>query len=144
MPQFSTPAQIAEQLAREFFDRVWTPPHDIDAIDDLMTPDYAITTAGTTIRGRAAFKAWVAAFHRRLHGATNEILDIFANPTGDRVVARWICSGVNNGLLDLPADQRHISFSGIAIWTVRDRRLAECWVERAGLELYRQLTGGAS
>lgn len=143
MSQFLSPMLIAEKLARDFFDRVWTPPHEIDAIDDLMTEDYTITTAGTTICGRSAFKDWVADFHRRLPDATNQILDIFANAAGDRVVARWICSGRNNGLLGLPPDNQPVAFSGIAIWAVRDARLSECWVERAGLELYQQLTRSA-
>ncbi len=50
-------AETAEALAREFFQRVWAPPHDLDAIDELMTEDYRITTAGQVVEGRAAFKA---------------------------------------------------------------------------------------
>lgn len=41
--------------------------------------------------------------------AIDEVRDVFASPSGDRVVARWICSG-------------------------RNCRLAECWVERGGPE----------
>lgn len=125
----------AERLAREFLGRVWALPHDLDAIDELMTEDYVITSAGKVIRGRSAFKAWVADFHDALQGATNQVIDVFANPSGDRVVSRWICTGTNNGLFGLPADGRPVSFSGVAIWAVRDDRLSECWVERSGLEL---------
>ena len=132
--------ESAERLAREFLERVWTLPHDLDAIDELMTEDYVITSGGKKIRGRAAFKAWVADFHRIMPGATNQVLDVFANPTGDRVVSRWVCTGQNNGLFGLPPDGRTVSFSGLAVWAVRDGRLAECWVERAGLELYLELS----
>ena len=130
----------AERLAREFLGRVWAPPHDLDAIDKLMTEDYVITSGGRVIRGRSAFKAWVAEFHRVLPGATNRVFDVFATPAGDRVVSRWVCTGRNNGLFGLPPDGRTVSFSGLAVWTVRDGRLAECWVERAGLELYLELS----
>lgn len=133
-------SHTAAELPVEFFRRVWAPPHDLDAIDELMTEDYVITTGGATIRGRAAFKAWVGEFQRRLIDATNETLDVFANPEGDRVVSRWICRGRNNGIFDLPPDGRAVAFSGIAIWRVRDGRLAECWVERAAWEAYRALT----
>jgi hypothetical protein len=34
----------AERLVREFFRRVWAPPHDLDAVDELMTE---------VLRGRA-------------------------------------------------------------------------------------------
>ena len=130
----------ASELPVEFFRRVWAPPHDLDAIDELMTEDYVITTGGTAIRGRATFKAWVGEFQRRLLDATNETLEVIANEAGDRVVSRWICRGRNNGIFDLPPDGRAVAFTGIAIWRVRDGRLAECWVERAAWEAYRDLT----
>ncbi len=120
----------AEKLAREFLGRVWGPQHDIDAIDELMTEDYVIHSGGREIRGRAAFKAWVAEFFRTMPGAEDEIVDVFASSAGDRVVARWINRGRNNGVFGLPADGRPIAFHGISVWRVRDRRLAECWVER--------------
>ena len=51
----------------------------------------------------------------------------------------WICSGRNNGMLGLPADGRPVAFTGIAIWEVRDGKLARCWVERSAWELYQNL-----
>jgi predicted ester cyclase len=139
--QASTAAQrTAQQLPVEFFRRVWAPPHDLDAIDEMMTEDYAITTGGTVIRGRDAFKRWVGEFQRRLLDARNETLEVFASPAGDRVVSRWICRGRNNGIFDLPPDGREVAFSGIAIWRVENGKLAECWVERAAWEAYRALT----
>ena len=132
---------VAERLPVEFFSRVWAPPHDLAAIDALMTEDYAITSGGTTIRGREAFKAWVREFQQRLPDATNETLEVFANASGDRVVSRWVCRGRNGGIFGLPADGRPVEFSGIAIWRVADGRLAECWVERAAWEAYTALAG---
>lgn len=129
----------AEHLAREFFRRVWAPPHDLGAIDELMTEDYRITTAGRLVEGRDAFKAWVADMQRTVRDATNAHLEIITNAAGDRVVSRWTTRGRNNGMFGLPADDRPVEFSGIAIWRVRDGRLAECWVERSALELYQAL-----
>ncbi len=129
----------AERLARTFFERVWTPPHDLDAIDELMTEDYRITTAGRVVDGRAAFKAWVGAMQATIQEATNEHLELFTNAAGDRVVSRWVTRGYNQGMFGLPADGRPVQFSGIAIWRVEGDRLAECWVERSALELYEQL-----
>ena len=143
MPDQATPARRAEQLAVEFLDRVWGPSHDLDAIDELMTPDYVITSGGRAIRGREVFKAWVAEFQGHLHDARTRSVEAFANPAGDRVVSRWICTGRNYGMLGLPADGRPVAFTGIAIWAVRGGRLAECWVERSAWELYQELTGPA-
>lgn len=137
-----TPAKRAEQAAIAFLARVWNgTDNDLDAIDELMTEDYKIHSAMKTISGRDPFKKWVADFQVVLMGARNEILDVFANEAGDRVVARWLCSGANNGMFGLPADGRPVEFSGIAIWRVENGKLAEGWIERAGLEAYRALTG---
>lgn len=80
----------AERLAREFFRRVWAPPHDLDAIDELMTENYRITTAGSVVDGRDAFKAWVASMQKQVRQATNEHLEIITNSAGDRVISRWV------------------------------------------------------
>lgn len=132
----------AERLAYEFLSRVWGPAHDLDAIDALMTEDYVIHSAGSSIRGREVFKAWVRSFQTVLLDARNEILEVFADASGERVVSRWLCTGRNNGIFGLPPDGRDVAFTGIAIWRVQDGRLAECWAERAALEAFRALTDG--
>jgi predicted ester cyclase len=125
-------ARQAERLARQFLSRVWGRAHDLSAIDELMTRDYRLDSAGTKIRGRRAFKAWVADFQRRMPGATNRVLDVFADAAGSRVLARWVCSGRNGGIFGLPPDGRPIRFSGLSVWSVRGGRLSACWVERSG------------
>jgi len=94
-----------------------------------MTDDYEITTAGSLIKGRENFKTWVSEFHQVLLEATTQSLDVFSDAQGERVVSRWICSGINNGILGLPADHKRVSFSGIAIWTITDGRFSTCWAE---------------
>jgi predicted ester cyclase len=138
-----TPARAAERLPVEFFARVWGPAHDLSAIDEMMTEDYVITSGGSVIRGRDEFRRWVQEFQTRLLDARNETFEVFANPAGDRVVSRWICRGRNNGIFNLPADGREVAFTGIAIWRVEGGKLAECWVERAALEAYKELTAGS-
>ena len=133
------PVGFAEQLILNFFGRVWTPPHDLSAIDEMMTEDYVITSGGNLIKGRDAFKEWVRQFQTLLLEARTESQEVFSSASGNRVVSRWICSGKNNGIFGLPANGRFVSFTGIAIWTIRDGKLAECWVERSAFELYAQL-----
>ena len=135
-----SPAAKAEQLALTFLARVWGPDHELDAIDELMTEDYVIVSGGKTIAGREPFKRWVQQFQQVLLDARTINQEMFANAAGDRVVSRWLCSGRNNGMLGLPADGRPIQFTGVAIWEVRDGRLATCWAERSAWELYQDLT----
>lgn len=132
-------ASKAVQLALEFLQRVWGLPHDIDAIDELMTEDYVITSGGKVIKGREAFKNWVKDFQHLLTDAVTTNEEAFSNSAGDMVVSRWICKGKNNGIFGLPPDNRPVSFTGIAIWKIRDGKLAECWAERSAFELYQQL-----
>lgn len=137
-----SPAEAAVALVHEFFARVWGPDHELGAIDDIMTEDYQITSGGTLIAGRTAFKGWVLGFQHVLNEARTVPLESFANVAGDRVVSRWLCTGRNNGIFNLPPDGREVAFTGIAIWRVADQRLAECWVERAALEVYQSLSSG--
>jgi len=130
---------LGVQHVLDLFARVWHAPHDLSAIDELMTEDYVITSGGRTIRGRDAFKDWVRQFQRVLADAKTDSIEAFTNAAGDRVVSRWVCSGRHNGMLGLPPTGRPVSFTGIAIWTVREGRLAECWVERSAWELYQEL-----
>ncbi|MEQ8906545.1 nuclear transport factor 2 family protein [Ekhidna sp.] len=58
----------AEKLVLEFLGRVWGPTHELNAIDELMTEDYTITTGGKVIKGRANFKAWVTEFPNQTQG----------------------------------------------------------------------------
>jgi hypothetical protein len=133
---------IPEKLVLDFFNRVWSNPHELDAIDELMTEDYSITTAGKVVKGRNEFKNWVAEFQKQLLDAKNESIDLFYNEEKNKVVSRWNTSGRNNGLFGLKPDNRYISFTGIAIWTIKDNRLSECWVERSAYEMYQNLISG--
>ena len=128
-------------LALEFLERVWGEAHELQAIDELMTDDYAITSGGHVIRGRAAFKAWVADFQSKLADARTKSVAVFAGAHGAMVVSRWICTGRNNGIFGLAPDNRPVSFTGIAIWRIADGKLAECWAERSAHEAYLQLSG---
>lgn len=128
------------QLAKQFFQEVWSPPANHKAIDELMTEDYEIVSAGKSIKGRENFKEWIENFHKVLLNPKNKIEDIFEDPSGNKVVSRWTCSGINNGIFDLEPNQEKISFTGIAIWEVKNGRLSKCWVERSALELVKSLT----
>ncbi len=139
-PPRDTTKNTPKTLVLDFFERVWHHPHDLDAIDELMTEDYCITTAGKMVKGRELFKSWVGEFQKQLLDAKTENVTLFYNEEKDSVVSRWVCSGRNNGLFGLEPDKRFISFTGIAIWTIRDNRLSECWVERSAYELYQDLT----
>ncbi|MFF0791803.1 nuclear transport factor 2 family protein [Streptomyces spiralis] len=74
-----------------------------------------------------------------------EVTGTFQNQDGSRVASRWCVHGLNNGVMGTEAEGRPVSFTGTAVWAVReDGKLLHNWVERAGWELYRRLTAAPS
>ena len=133
------PARSAVALVEQFWQRVWNPPYDLKAIDELLVEDFVITNAGIDVSPRPAFKQWVASFQARIGDLRLEPIETFANAEGTRAVSRWVVTGTNQGVLGTPADGRPVRFTGIAVWEIRDGRLAHNWVERSAWELYQSL-----
>lgn len=66
--------------------------------------------------------------------------EIFTGMEGKRVVSRWQATGRNRGLFGTAANGEPVEFTGLAVWEVRDGRLAHNWVERSAYELFKRLT----
>ena len=134
-----TGAPTPEHTLLQFWEGVWNPPYDLALVDRLMTEDFVITSAGTDITGRAAFKDWIKGFQAKIADLRMSNRDIFPSADGKRVVSRWVASGRNRGMFGTSADDRAVEFTGIAIWEVRDGKLAHNWVERSAYELAQKL-----
>lgn len=127
-------------VVEAFWASVWQ-ARNPEAVDDFVVDDFVITTGGERVEGRENFKAWVRAFLDKIHGFELEIIETFQNHDGSRVASRWRVHGKNNGILGLEPDRRPISFTGTAVWSVReDGKLLHNWVERASWEQFQRLT----
>jgi steroid delta-isomerase-like uncharacterized protein len=134
------PAASSAEIVESFWHAVWN-GHDPDAVDEFVVDDFVITSGGERIEGRENFKAWIRAFLAQVHDLELEIVETFQNQDGSRVASRWKVHGRNNGVLGTEPDGRPISFSGTAVWEVReDGKLLHNHVERASWELYQRLT----
>ncbi|MFF8908699.1 nuclear transport factor 2 family protein [Streptomyces olivaceoviridis] len=81
-------------------------------------------------------KKWIRGFLDQVDGLRLEVIETFQNQDGSRVASRRRVHGRNNGVLGTEADGRPNSFTGTAVWTVReDGKLLHNWVERASWEL---------
>ena len=126
-------------IVEAFWAAVWQ-GQDFDAIDRFCVEDFIITSGGIDVISRASFKAWAHQFNQLITGLKFDVIESFQNADGSRVASRWRVSGRNNGMFGLPADQREISFTGTAIWKIReDGKLMHNWVERASWEAYTAL-----
>jgi steroid delta-isomerase-like uncharacterized protein len=121
----------AVEIVESFWDEVWNSA-DPAAADRFVTEDFVITNAGRDIVGREAFKSWIAAFLADLHEMRLDVIESFANSDGSRVACRWRVTGTNNGFDHTAAIGERLSFTGTAVWQVReDGKLLHNWVERA-------------
>ncbi|WP_084215846.1 ester cyclase [Pseudonocardia spinosispora] len=128
------------EIVEAFWDAVWN-GRDPERVDDFVVDDFVITSGGERVEGRENFKAWVAAFLATIDDLELEVVETFQNHDGSRVASRWRVRGRNNGILGTVPDGQPLSFTGTAVWAVReDGKLLHNWVERASWELYGRLT----
>lgn len=95
-----TPEESAA-LVERFWDEVWRACNP-DAIDNFVTDDFVITTAGVDVAGPEDFKAWVAAFQSTITDLKWETIETFSNVTLPRSVA----------VSDHWPEQRHVRTAG--------------------------------
>ncbi|RYD17699.1 MAG: hypothetical protein EOP88_25210 [Verrucomicrobiaceae bacterium] len=129
------PKTAGEQLVAELWKNVYNLPQDLDTIDRVCAEDVILTSSGTDVVGRAAFKKWAATFSSRIKDIRLVNNEMFTSADGTRVVSRWTVTGTNAGMFGTPADGKPVKFTGIAIWEIRDGKLAHNWVERSAWEL---------
>jgi SnoaL-like polyketide cyclase len=95
---------------------------------------------GCNVVSKTKFQEWASAFIAKITELRFEVIETFQNEDGSRVASRWRITGKNNGILGTAADQQPISFTGTAVWAVReDGKLCHNWVERSSFELFQQL-----
>ena len=115
-------------VVRRFVEEVQN-NHDIDAVDELFSPDMVNHTPmpvpgieNTNEGFKQFFSAMLAAFpdaHFTIHDQVAE---------GDTVVTRKTFHGTNEGeFMGMPATGRQVSMDIIDIWRVADGRLTEHW-----------------
>ena len=127
------------KIVEEFWERVWKARNPA-AIDDFVVDDFVLTTGGVEVVSKRKFKEWASAFMAQINELQFEVMETFQNEDGSRVASRWRITGKNNGILGTAADQQPISFTGTAVWAVRDDgKLSHNWVERSSFELFQHL-----
>ncbi|MFM0337016.1 ester cyclase [Paraburkholderia fungorum] len=134
--------QNSVELMETFWKEVWQTPNNVDAVDKFVAEEFVLTTGGREIVGREAFKHWVRELQAQIGELKFDIVHTFQSADGKCVSARFRISGLNNGMMGFPADQRPIEFTGNAIWHVGPQgRFVRNWVERSAFEMFRDLQG---
>jgi hypothetical protein len=128
------------KIVEDFWEAVWI-SRNPEAVQRFVVEDFVITAGGVDIVGKERFAAWVEQFLAKITDFHFEVTETFQNAEGSRVASRWRVTGRNNGFLGTEPDQRPISFTGTAVWAIReDGKLLHNWVERSSWEVFQQLT----
>ena len=126
-------------IVERFWHHVWKDRRP-EAIADFVVDDVVLTTGGVDIRGKDNFIAWARDFLGKINDFHFEVIETFQNQDGSRVASLWRVTGRNNGMMGTDANQKPISLTGTAIWSVReDGKLLQNRVERAAWEAYLQI-----
>jgi len=113
-----------KQLISRYYDEVWG-DGNVDAIDELLTPDHVDETPPPGFDGTRAAQKQIAAMMRDTStDKTIEVLDVVVD--GDRAAGVWRMAWTQIGDLwgMVPADGERIELEGIDYFQVRDGRIS--------------------
>ncbi len=124
---------------RQIIDQGWN-KGNMDALDDLISPDFVNHAASNPNETRDGFKQRVQMV--RIAFPDWEMTADEMLGEGDRVVTRWRARGTHRGSFrGIAATGKKIEVTGIAIDRVLDGKRVEGWVEWDMLGLLQQLGG---
>ncbi len=124
---------------RQIIDQGWN-KGIMDALDDLISPDFVNHAASNPNETRDGFKQRVQMV--RIAFPDWEMTADEMLGEGDRVVTRWRVRGTHRGSFrGIAATGKKIEVTGIAIDRVLDGKRVEGWVEWDMLGLLQQLGG---
>ena len=130
-----------KDVVRRFVDEVLAAGR-IEAIDELVAPDFVSHTWGMTDAGRDALSSKTPQVHSRLADVEMTIEDLVAD--GDRVVVRLTSAATPTGeFMGVPAAGKRYTIGEIHWFRVRDGQVVEHWHQMDGLGLMRQIGADA-
>jgi predicted ester cyclase len=116
-------------LVRREQEELWNHTGDLDAAGELFAPELA-----------EAARQEAADFRRGFPDVVSTIEDLVAE--GDRVAARWRARATHLGeYVGVPPTGREVEFTGISVYRIEGRRIAESWTVEDDLGLMRQIGG---
>ncbi|MCA1184871.1 MULTISPECIES: ester cyclase [unclassified Saccharopolyspora] len=112
---------------------------DVDALDELLAPGYARTSASDgAVQDRAGFKESILTTREAFPDLTTEVEELVEE--GDRVVIRWRSRGTHTEtFLDVPPTGRAVEVVGVTFATFDGDRVTAEWVTWDPRQLLRAL-----
>ncbi len=125
-------------IVRKFFE-VGPSQGDLAAADALLHPEFSLhTPLPTPGPGIEAMNNVITTCRAAFHGLHVTVDDIMAD--GDKVTARFTARGVHKGeFMGLPHTGKAITMTGIEIFRIKEKKIAELWGEANLMGLLQQL-----
>lgn len=125
-------------LIRRYYEELWN-RWNYALIDKLIDPDIAFRgSLAVTVHGRNDFQQYMSTVRTAFPDFHNTIDELIAE--GETVVARLSYRGTHEGdLFGVAATGHAITYSGVAIFQIRNRMIVEGWVMGDTAALMRQL-----
>ena len=126
-----------KQLLRRLFEEGMN-RNDAAVIDELVAPGYVNHDFPLPVRGADGFKQIVAIFRGGFPDIRVTIEDEFED--GDKVGSRGTFTGTHRGeFMGVPPTDKAVSIKYLDLWTVKDGKLLETWVQMDMMGLMQQL-----
>ena len=131
-------AEQNKSIVHRWVEEGWN-KHNVALIDQLYSPAYYQHETGPeTVNSSEALKQFVSGYLSAFPDLQFTIDDLVAE--GDRVVWRFVASGVNSGpFMGGPATGKPVAVAGIIIFRLENSRIAEGWLNLDMLGLLQQL-----
>ena len=120
-------SEETKAIIRRYYEQLWN-HWDLAVADELVAPTVRFRgSLGIAVEGLDGFRGYVETVRRAFPDFHNAIQELIAE--GDTVVARLRYGGTHRGeLFGLPATGRRVVYDGVAIFRLRDGKIAEGWV----------------
>jgi steroid delta-isomerase-like uncharacterized protein len=113
-----------KQLVRRLYEECFNSGR-LELLDQLIHADFA---GADGRRGPEAFAGTIAPFLRSFPGVHYTVEDLVAER--DRVTVRWMWRGTHKGeFRGFPASGREVTNEGMAIFQLRDGKIARSWIQ---------------
>lgn len=124
-------------VVRRFVERVQN-QHDLDALDELLSPDFVDHSGMSSPPSREGTRAFFTMMFAAFPDMQFEIRQQLAE--GDRVMTYKTFHGTHQGpFMGIPATGKEVTFDNIDTMTVIDGKITEHWTVGDMLRLMQQL-----
>jgi steroid delta-isomerase-like uncharacterized protein len=127
--QRETEEEMSKQnktLARRWFEDLFS-RGNLDVANEILSAELVDHLTHEDERGLEELKHYVSIYHTAFPDIQDTVEDIVAE--GDKVVVRWTSGGTNQGeFMSVPPTGRHVTFSGMRLFHIAEKKIVESWV----------------